>query len=208
MRMGGLKWVVPALLGAIFINICLMALASFLSHERGIPEDAINPVPISLVKLAPPEPPQPEDVQELKKPQPQNKDDFKPDLVKPQLSRSSAGLDPGVVVNLGNVEGGGIQQEEFVFEAYELDQPPQVIVRVPPVYPYKAREQGIEGIVQIKVLVNTDGTVGKLHILDARPEGYFEKSVIRAVPNWKFNPGKIEGEAVTAWVVTNVRFQL
>lgn len=206
--MKSLRWLIPALLGAVFINALLMGLASFLSHERDKPEDMLDPVAVSLVKLAPPEPPQPEEVEKLEKPKTQQKQDFKPDLVKPQLMSRSGDLDAGVVVDLGNVGGASIDNEEFVFEAYELDQPPQVIVKVPPVYPYKAREQGIEGIVQIKVLVNTDGTVGRLQILGARPEGYFEKAVKRAVPNWKFNPGRIEGSPVTAWVVTNVRFQL
>ncbi|MBD3178535.1 MAG: TonB family protein [Candidatus Latescibacteria bacterium] len=202
------RWLVPAILGAVLINGLLMGLASFLSHERDKPEDLIDPVAVSLVKLAPPEPPQPEEVEKLEKPETKQKQDFQPDLVKPQLMRSSGDMDVGVVIDLGNVGNSSIDREEFVFEAYELDQPPQTIVKVPPVYPYKAREQGIEGIVQIKVLVNTDGTVGKVQILGARPEGFFEKAVMRAVPNWKFNPGKIEGNAVTAWVVTNVRFQL
>lgn len=206
--MKSLRWLVPALLGAVFINVLLMGLASFLSHERDKPDDMLDPVAVSLVKLAPPEPPQPEEVEKLEKPRTQQKEDFKPDLVKPQLMSSAGNLEGGVVINLGNLDGGSIDNEEFVFEAYELDQPPQTIVKVPPVYPYKAREMGIEGIVQIKVLVNTDGTVGQVQILGARPEGYFEKAVMRAVPNWKFNPGKIEGNAVTAWVVTNVRFQL
>jgi protein TonB len=97
---------------------------------------------------------------------------------------------------------------DFVFEAYELDQPPQAVVRVPPVYPYKAREQGIEGVVQVKLLINQDGSVGHLEILDARPEGLFEEAVRNAVPQWKFSPGKIDGQTVTAWVVTYVRFTL
>lgn len=206
--MKSLRWLVPALLGAVFINVLLMGLASFLSHERDKPGDMLDPVAVSLVKLAPPEPPQPEEVEKLEKPGTQQKEDFKPDLVKPQLMFSAGDLEGGVVINLGNLDGGTVDNEEFVFEAYELDQPPQTIVKIPPVYPYKAREMGIEGIVQIKVLVNTDGTVGQVQILGARPEGYFEKAVMRAVPNWKFNPGKIEGNAVTAWVVTNVRFQL
>jgi protein TonB len=206
--MKSLRWLVPALLGAVFINGLLMGLASFLSHERNAPEDLLDPVAVSLVKLAPPQPPQPDEVEKLEKPKTSQKEDFKPDLVKPQLMSSSGDLDVGVVIDLGNVGGSSLEDQEFVFEAYELDQPPQPIVKVPPVYPYKARERGIEGIVQIKVLVNTDGTVGKVDILGARPEGYFEKAVMRAVPNWKFNPGMIEGSAVTAWVVTNVRFQL
>jgi protein TonB len=36
----------------------------------------------------------------------------------------------------------------------------------------------------------------------------FEDAVMKSVPQWRFNPGKIEGKAVTAWVVTAVRFDL
>jgi protein TonB len=198
-------WVPVAILLAIAINLGVLGLASLLSKERGLPDDITDPIGISLVKLAPPETPQREEVKEPEKPKPKQKSDFAPDLVRPSLMQHGA-LDVGIAIDLGNLGDGDIGGE-FVFEAYELDQPPQVIVRVPPVYPYKAREQGIEGAVQVKMLVNADGTVGQLIILDARPKGLFEDAVRKAVPQWKFSPGKIEGEAVTAWVVTTVRFE-
>jgi protein TonB len=42
----------------------------------------------------------------------------------------------------------------------------------------------------------------------SRPEGVFEEAVMKAVPQWRFKPGTIEGKAVTAWVVTALKFQL
>jgi protein TonB len=198
-------WLPLAVAASILINLCVLGLASLLSKERGLPDDITDPIAVSLVNLAPPETPQREEIKEPEKPKPQNKPDFTPDLIRPSLTQSAA-LDVGVAIDLGGI-GGADLGGEFVFEAYELDQPPQVIVRVPPLYPYRAREQGIEGAVQIKMLVNADGTIGQVIILDARPKGLFEDAVLKAVPQWKFSPGKIEGEAVTAWVVTTLRFE-
>lgn len=205
MRMRPPLWVLLAVTASIVINLGLLGLASLLSKERGLPQDITDPIGVRLVTLAPPETPEREEVKEPEKPKPQKSTDFKPDLVRPQLASRGA-LDVGVAIDLGDL-GGPDTGGEFVFEAYELDQPPQVIVRVPPMYPYKAREQGIEGAVQVKMLVNADGTVGQVIILDARPEGLFEDAVRKAVPQWKFSPGKIEGEAVTAWVITTLRFE-
>ena len=98
--------------------------------------------------------------------------------------------------------------QNVVFNAYELDTQPEAIMRNVQ-YPYKARERGIEGVVQLKLLVNKDGTVGKVEVLGERPEGMeFGTQVEKDAVNWKFTPGRIAGEAVTAWVVTNVRFEL
>ncbi|MBD3349053.1 MAG: TonB family protein [Candidatus Eisenbacteria bacterium] len=196
-------WVIPTALG---VNLVLFGLAAFLLQERRVPQDITAPVPVSLVKLEAPSMPQEEKVKEPSKPPPKEKVDFMPDVVRPALGSAGA-MDLGVAINLGGASGiSGTR--EFVFEAYELDQAPQPIVRVPPQYPYGARERGIEGAVQIRMLVTTDGTVGDIQILDARPEGVFEDAVRRTVPQWKFAPGKVQGKPVTAWVVTTIHFNL
>jgi protein TonB len=193
-----------AIFASILVNLLLFQVASLLSSERKNKQDITDPVGIKLVSLAAPEPVEEEEVKEPDKPEEEPQADFTPDLVRPELS-GLGGIDAAVTINLGNMTETNMDRE-FVFEAYELDQAPQAVVRIPPVFPYKAREQGIEGVVQVKLLVNTDGTVGQVEILDSRPKGIFEDAVMKAVPKWKFNPGKIQGKAVTAWVVTFVRF--
>lgn len=192
--------------GALLVNLGLLGLAPLLSHERERPEEGDIVSGVSLVTLKPPKPQEPEKVKEKPKPEPEPEVDFKPELMQPQFS-GFGGLDAGIAVNLGglgNTDLGG----EFVFESYELDSPPEPVAKVPPIYPYKAREQGIEGVVQVKLLVRADGTVGQVLILAARPEGVFEDAVAKAVPQWRFDPGKVEGQPVTAWVTTAVRFEL
>jgi protein TonB len=203
---GKMSFVLLAAGGSLIVNVCVLGLASLLSQERKLRQDMTNPIGISLVNLEAPDIQDQDNMKEPEKPEPQQKDDFTPDLIKPQLSGIDAAIDAGVVVNLGNLAGGDLE-EEAIFEAYQLDQAPQPLVRVPPVYPYRAREQGIEGAVQVKLLVNTDGTIGHLQIVQARPPGVFEDAVMKAVPQWKFSPGKIGGNPVTAWVVTTVRFE-
>jgi len=70
------------------------------------------------------------------------------------------------------------------------------------------RERGVEGSVQVKMLVQKDGSVGDVKILDARPKGVFDQAVYSALAQWRFNPGKIAGKAVMAWVVTTIHFDL
>ena len=208
MKRKGTLWIGAAVFASLVVNLALLGLASLLASKHSKPQDITDPISVSLVNLEAPEPPRQREIKEPEKPKPEEKDDFTPDLVQPSLGGHSAGMDLGVVIHLGNLGGGDVGTEGFVFEAYELDQSPQPIVRIPPVYPYKAREQGVEGAVQVKLLVNADGTVGEFHILDARPKGFFEEAVSKCVPQWRFNPGTIDGETVTAWVVTTIRFDL
>jgi protein TonB len=108
-------------------------------------------------------------------------------------------LPRGPVVELG----GG-----FVFEAGDLDQPPREVVKTPPLYPLSARQREIEGYVQVRFLVDERGRVSELSVLDSSPRRIFEDSVLRAVPGWRFEPGRIDGRPVSSWVVTTIRFEM
>jgi protein TonB len=95
-----------------------------------------------------------------------------------------------------------------VFSAGELDAPLTPLTRLSPLYPMRAKDRGIEGWVKVKFLVDADGRVGEVSILDAHPEGLFEKSVRRCIGGWRFKPGTVAGMAVKTWVETTIRFEL
>lgn len=195
--------------GALLVNVLLLGLLPLLAQERKPRESEDFSAVISLVKLDAPAPPEREAPHEEKKPEAEQQPDFVPDLMPPDFS-GLGGLEGGIAIDLGALAGGGsgLSQQPVVFESYELDSPPEPVVKVPPVYPYKAREQGTEGVVQVKLLVRPDGSVGQVIVLAARPEGVFDDAVRQAVPRWKFEPGKVDGQAVAAWVVTAVHFKL
>lgn len=91
---------------------------------------------------------------------------------------------------------------------HELDAPLTPVSRIPPVYPLRARRNGIEGWVRVAFEVETTGHINNIRILEADPAGVFEKSVMACVKRWRFNPGTVEGIPVRAGMETTVRFEL
>ena len=50
--------------------------------------------------------------------------------------------------------------------------------------------------------------VEQTKILEANPDGVFDKSVLQCAPLWKFTPGTIDGTPVKTFVTTTIRFNL
>ncbi len=95
-----------------------------------------------------------------------------------------------------------------IFSEGELDAPLTVLVRIPPVYPLRARRLGIEGWVKVSFFVNKSGKVENIRILEADPENVFDSSVRQCVSRWRFKPGTIDGTPVTARMITTIKFKL
>ena len=191
---------------AVVLNIVLFASAALLSRDRPVRQTSTVPVSVNLVTLKPATPPPPEKKREIPRPKPKPKMDFTPELSRPSL-RGPVPLDIQVQID-PSLFAGGPEHGEFVFNSGDLDQPPRKVVQNTPVYPYKARQRNIEGFVKVKMLVRTDGTVGEVSVLDAQPKGLFDSAALKAVPQWRFQPGVIDGQAVPSWVVTTIRFTL
>lgn len=194
-------------LGAVAINILLLAVAAHLVRDRALVQDLEAPVPVSLVTVPRDDtPPEPEKVREPEPPRQPPPLDFAPELPSPSLTAPSL---RGPAVRLDpSLFGGTAPIGELVFAAADLDQPPRATVRTPPVYPYRARQRRIEGTVQVRFLVRRDGTVGEVIIEAADPPGVFEEAVREAVERWRFEPGRLAGEAVAAWVVMPITFDM
>ena len=191
---------------AVVVNLALFGFTTVLSREREREQDITEPVGVSLVSLKAPEPPPPQEAKDPEPPPPQDEPDFAPDLVEPGLGDLGG---PAINVSF-NV--GGVRRDtapgDFIFDSMDLDRAPEVTARVNPEYPYAARERGLEGYVAVKVLVGKDGAVRQVNILKSKPEGVFDQAVRRAVPSWRFQPGEVGGEPVTAWVTTTLHFRL
>lgn len=94
------------------------------------------------------------------------------------------------------------------FNLNEVDRHPEAVSNMPPVYPFQARRSGVEGQVRIRFLVDAAGAVQELRIVEAQPEGIFERAVEQTIPRWRFKPGQKDGRTVETWVETTIRFQL
>lgn len=94
------------------------------------------------------------------------------------------------------------------FNPDEVDKQPQGIATTQPMYPYRAKRIGIEGMVRIRFLVDKSGRTDLFKILEAKPPGEFEQVVEKTVKQWKFKPGIKDGRAVETWVQTTINFKL
>jgi len=90
----------------------------------------------------------------------------------------------------------------------EIDYPLTPLVQVPPMYPMRARRRGIEGWVKVRFIVNGEGRVDDIRVLESHPRKIFDRPVIRCVSAWRFTPGTVEGMPVNTWVETTIRFDL
>lgn len=68
-------------------------------------------------------------------------------------------------------------------------------------YPDKARRQRIEGWVKFNYLVNTQGNVEKVEIVESNPPRVFDRVVMKEVYRWKYKPRIVEGQALETQVV-------
>lgn len=206
------SWVLPAFAFALVVNLLLLTGAAVLSGEADSQDQDITaPMAVNVLNFEQAPPPTEDEAAEPEAPkQEQPKPDLGPDLFQPDFAPDFGGIGGAGAAIAIDLSGGANtnMKQDFAFESYELDQAPRAVVKMAPVYPFKAREQGVEGVVQVKILVKEDGTVGEVLIMDARPPDTFEESVLVSVPRWRFEPGVIGGKKVTSWVVTALHFKL
>ena len=81
-------------------------------------------------------------------------------------------------------------------------------LRIPPNYPNRALRSGIEGIVTVEFTITTDGSVKDAEIIEAEPPNIFDKSVLRAIAKWKFNPDIVDGQPVEKRARQDIKFTL
>lgn len=215
-----LAWV-GAALGALAINLALFALMPYLldSPEQQPVFDRLIPR-VNVIRLPRPETPAEHPPTRLPEPRP-----AKP-VAAPAPSRAAAKPAP-VDLRLRfeinpRLSGGPVVAETptakiatfeiaappAMVDAAALDQPLTPVSRMAPVYPAGAKHRGIEGWVRVRFEVNAQGEVGRVTVVEAKPEGIFDDSVIRCVRQWRFKPGTVGGVPVGARAETTVRFEL
>ena len=78
------------------------------------------------------------------------------------------------------------------------------IFKVPPVYPRRAQERGIEGCVQVEFTVTKVGSVRDPIVVYSQPNGIFDRSALRAAAKFKYKPQIRDGEAIEVPGINNM----
>ena len=97
------------------------------------------------------------------------------------------------------------QDKEFV----EYTEAPEPVHTVAPVYPDRAKIDGVCGTVYVDIYIDTRGTVTETRVkegIDGYPE--FGEAAENALRQWKFKPAELDGDPVAVWVVIPVKFAL
>ena len=119
------------------------------------------------------------------------------------LNASKSGGIGGLAVNLPDINididvGGSIQI------ARELTP----LVRIPPNYPERALIKCTEGFVLIRFVVTETGSVADPEIIQSEPPGMFDRSAVRSVLRWKFQPQLVDGKPTSVMTYTRVNFEM
>lgn len=190
--------------GAVIVNLALLAFLTQLSKNAEMPDFQFDSVPVTVVEtpdLTPPEPPRPP----KREPPPEPKET--PKFVPSPFAMSVGPLNRTDIV-LPRFDGVNldVDAEGLVFRMEDLDREPRGLDR-PVDYPFRAERLGIGGVVVVRFTVLEDGSVRDVEILSAEPEGEFEEAVLQSVPRWKYEPGTVNGRPVKWKRIANIEFK-
>ncbi|MGF1909522.1 TonB family protein [Vibrio kasasachensis] len=111
-------------------------------------------------------------------------DRSKPNLQMVSLTFSPEGTGPGSVMS------SAMAQAKPVFQ-------------IPPQYPFRAKQNGVEGYVTLELNINAEGKAEEIKVVAESPEGVFSRSAKRAVIRWRFIAPK-----ENQWQRITIRYEL
>lgn len=221
LRTAFLGWAI-AIAGAIALNITLFGLMPGLIQRIPTAPDKLEAIKnIQVIRIKKKEtPPRKKEVRQTSKPKPvkqvrqkmvtrthPKKVNFKPRLkfeLNPKLPAAPMDL---AMPPLENFSMQGPVLKDF-YDLDELDSGLIPLVRIPAVYPHRAKRRGIEGHVTVEFTITSKGLVKDITIIDAKPGTIFNKPTIASVSQWKFKPPTAEGIPVATRAQSTIRFQL
>lgn len=107
-------------------------------------------------------------------------------------------LDDGLLGKTGNA----------VMTADLVDVPPRPISTGAFKYPPSAKRDGVKGYVVLSVLVEIDGSVNQVQVLESNPTGIFDAAALQGIRAWHFEPAQYKGDIVKVWAKQKIRFDL
>jgi TonB family protein len=84
---------------------------------------------------------------------------------------------------------------------------PVLVSRPDPQYPEAARRMKLGGDVVLRVVVEANGSVGRIDVVTPGPFGMTEAAA-DAVRKWTYRPARVNGQPVAVWKVIRVKFTL
>lgn len=83
---------------------------------------------------------------------------------------------------------------------------PRKTEHVAPIYPEAARAAGVQGVVILEAMIDTDGSVSGITVLRSIPD--LDQAAINAVRQWRYQPTLLNGQPVAVMMTVTVNFTL
>lgn len=129
------------------------------------------------------------------------------------LNTALSGIDLGMLGfddgRMGDIDDGLLGKTgNAVMTADLVDVPPRPVSTGAFRYPPSAKKNGIKGYVVLSVLVEVDGSVNQVQVLESNPSGVFDAAALQGIQAWRFEPAKYKGDTVKVWAKQRIRFDL
>ena len=98
------------------------------------------------------------------------------------------------------------QTEDQIYEFFAVEQKPVVITEAQPIYPQSAIDQGVDGTVVIKIVVDKNGRVSSAEVFRSIPQ--LDNAALQTARAKVFSPGMVGGEPVNTEMNIPVEFVL
>jgi TonB family protein len=85
---------------------------------------------------------------------------------------------------------------------------PRKLKNVPPVYPERMRDAGLEGLVQVEAVIDRGGAVANARVVSTSVHPDFALAAIDAVRQWRFEPTLLNGAPVDVVMTVSIHFAL
>ena len=97
---------------------------------------------------------------------------------------------------------------QVVYSENELDSPNAWIIKIDPKYPIDQFNSNTEGYIRFTAVVNENGSLEKINILESVPKGVFDEYGINALEKWRFKPATKNGKPVKSTYSDKLVWQL
>jgi protein TonB len=191
-----------ALIGAAGLTLLLFMVLPLMQHLSKPPASDLIVQTIDTARLEAPPPPIQEETKE--EPKPEEAPPELTEIAQPlDLSQLELALNPGVsdgllggdfVVKLNTSVTSESKEVDALFSIADLDQKPRIIYQPGPTITKELRSKA-PGMVYLIFVVDQQGKVEN-PVIQKSSDPVFEKPALAAIKQWKFEPGKKNGQPV------------
>lgn len=203
------RWAASLLIGGLgTLGVVALSLGMNRQLERTVTEPVtVVETPLVAKKAPPPE------ATRSRRPSPARKSRAAAPSPSPLLAAGLGGLDFGLggAADLALADATSALVGDLggaVMDEAQVGRPPTPTRRDPPSFPARARSLGQSGHVTLSFVVDVDGSVQDVAVVESVPPGVFDQAAIDAVQGWAFDPGQHQGTPVAVRVRQTLTFQL